>query len=61
MQRIFKKTGLEKQGYSFSTRGFVTILEPKNLTEETSGIIQFKKEIDVDEEIGEMIEDRVLG
>lgn len=42
-------------------RGFITILEPTNLTEQSSGIITFgKKEVDVDKEIGEMIEDRVL-
>jgi hypothetical protein len=37
-------------------------LEPKNLTEQTSGIITFGREVevDVDKEIGEMIEDRVL-
>jgi len=51
---------LEKQGYSVSVRGFITILEPKNLTEQTSGIITFGREVDVDKEIGKMIENRVL-
>ena len=43
-----------------SVRGFITILEPKNLTEQTSGIITFGREVDVDKEIGKMIENRVL-
>lgn len=59
MQKLFEKKELEEQGYSVSVRGFVTILEPKNLTKETSGIITFGKEVDVDKEIGEMIENRV--
>ena len=60
MQKLFEKKELEKQGYSVSVRGFITILEPKNLTEQTSGIITFGKEVDVDKEIGKMIENRVL-
>jgi len=61
MQKLFKKKELEKQGYSVSVRGFITILEPKNLTEQTSGIITFgRREVDVDKEIGEMVENRVL-
>lgn len=64
MQKLFEKSELEKQGYSVSIKGFITILEPKNLTEQTSGIITFGREVevdvDVDKEIGEMIEDRVL-
>jgi hypothetical protein len=60
MQKLFEKRELEKQGYSVSIKGFITILEPKNLTEQTSGIITFGREVDVDKEIGEMIEDRVL-
>ena len=42
-----------------SVRGFITILEPKNLTEQTSGIVTFGREVDVDKEIGEMVEDIV--
>ena len=43
-----------------SVRGFITILEPKNLTEQTSGIITFgRREVDVDKEIGEMVENKV--
>jgi len=60
MQKLFEKKELEKQGYSVSVRGFITILEPKNLTEQTSGIITFGREVDVDKEIGKMIENRVL-
>jgi hypothetical protein len=62
MQKLFEKSELEKQGYSVPIKGFITILEPKNLTEQTSGIITFGREVevDVDKEIGEMIEDRVL-
>ena len=62
MQKLFEKRDLEKQGYSVFVRGFITILEPKNLTEQTSGIITFGREVevDVDKEIGEMIENRVL-
>ena len=60
MQKLFEKRELEKQGYSVSVRGFITILEPKNLTEQTSGIITFGREVDVDKEIGKMIENRVL-
>lgn len=61
MQKLFEKRELEKQGYSVSVRGFITILEPKNLTEQTSGIITFgRREVDVDKEIGEMVENRVL-
>lgn len=44
-----------------SVKGFITILEPQNLTEQTSGIVTFgRREVDVDKEIGEMIENRVL-
>ena len=60
MQKLFEKKELEKQGYSVSVRGFITILEPKNLTEQTSGIITFGREVDVDKEIGKMIENRLL-
>ena len=60
MQKLFEKKELVKQGYSVSIRGFITILEPKNLTEQTSGIITFGREVDVDKEIGKMIENRVL-
>ena len=60
MQKLFEKRDLEKQGYSVSVRGFITIVEPKNLTEQTSGIITFGRKVDVDKEIGEMIEDRGL-
>ena len=60
MQKLFEKRDLEKQGYSVFVRGFITILEPKNLTEQTSGIITFgRREMDVDKEIGEMIENIV--
>jgi len=60
MQKLFEKRELEKQGYSVSVRGFITILEPKNLTEQTSGIITFgRREVDVDKEIGEMVENKV--
>ena len=59
MQKLFEKKELEKQGYSVSVRGFITILEPKNLTEQTSGIITFGREVDVDKEIGEMVENKV--
>ena len=60
MQKLFEKRDLEKQGYSVFVRGFITILEPKNLTEQTSGIITFgRREVDVDKEIGEMIENIV--
>lgn len=61
MQKLIEKRELEKHGYSVSVKGFITILEPKNLTEQTSGIVTFgRREVDVDKEIGEMIEDRVL-
>lgn len=61
MEKLFEKEELEKRGYSVFVRGFITILEPTNLTEQSSGIITFgKREVDVDKEIGEMIEDRVL-
>jgi hypothetical protein len=61
MQKLFEKRELEKQGYLVSVRGFITVLEPKNLTEQTSGIITFgRREVDVDKEIGEMIENRIL-
>jgi len=58
MQKLFEQNELEREGYSVSIRGFITILEPTDLTKETSGIITFNKQIDVDKEIGEMIEDR---
>lgn len=61
MEKLFEKKELEKKGYSVFVRGFVTILEPMNLTEQSSGIITFgKKEVDVDKEIGDMIENRAL-
>ena len=61
MQKLFEKRELEKQGYLVSVRGVITVLEPKNLTEQTSGIITFgRREVDVDKEIGEMIENRIL-
>ena len=60
LQNMFEKAELEKQGYSVSIKGFITIVGPKNLTERTSGIIAFgRKKVDVDSEIGEMIEDRI--
>jgi hypothetical protein len=59
MQKMFGKEELEKQGYSVSIKGFITIVGPKNLTERTSGIITFGRKVDVDSEIGEMIEDRI--
>ena len=55
MQKMFGKEELEKQGYSVSIKGFITIVGPKNLTERTSGIITFGRKVDVDSEIGEMI------
>ena len=58
-QKMFEKAELEKQGYSVSIKGFITIIGPKNLTERTSGIITFGRTVDVDSEIGEMIEDRI--
>ncbi len=61
MEKLFEKKEFEKRGYSVFVRGFITILEPMDLTEQSSGIITFgKREVDVDKEIGEMIEDRVL-
>ena len=60
MQKLFEEKELEQKGYFVSIRGFVTILEPKNLTEQTSGIITFGREFDVDREIGEMVEARNL-
>ena len=59
MQKMFGKEELEKQGYFVSIKGFITIVGPKNLTERTSGIITFGRKVDVDSEIGEMIEDSI--
>ncbi len=61
MQEIIEKSKFEKEGYSVSVKGFVTILEPKNVTKQTSGIISFgRKKVDIHKEIGDMVESRVL-
>jgi hypothetical protein len=56
---MLEKADWEKQGYSVSVKGFITVVGPKNLTERTSGIITFGRKLDVDSEIGAMIEDRI--
>lgn len=50
----------KRQGYSVQKKGFSIILAPENFTRQTAGLVAFGQEIDVDAEIGDMIEHRGL-
>ncbi len=51
---------IKKKGYSIEKKGLSILVAPKSLTQQTSDLVAFGKEIDVDAELVEMIEHRVL-
>jgi len=51
---------IRKKGYAIEKKGFSILVAPKSLTQGTSDLVAFGKEIDADAELVEMLEHRAL-
>lgn len=51
---------IRKKGYAIERKGFSILVAPKSLTHETADLVTFGKEINIDAELFEMIEQRAL-